>query len=263
MPMHGVVLQGVRKSFGPPSQRTVALGGIDLEVGDGEFVSIIGPSGCGKSTLLRIIAGLTRPDSGTVEVLGGSPEEATANKHVGLVPQAPALLPWRTVLDNVRLPFQVNRGARAGRSSGAMGPAAVLAAIGLGDVLDRRPDQLSGGMQQRVAIARAFVFGAPLLLMDEPFSALDELTREVLRHQLLDLWHAHRCTVVFVTHSVTEAVTLSDRVMVMAAHPGRVHAMVPVALPRPRGAEVELSDDHLAVERTVRRELRGAWPDAA
>jgi NitT/TauT family transport system ATP-binding protein len=260
----GVRLRGVSKAYrsGRRSPPIAALAGIDLDVAGGEFVSIIGPSGCGKSTLLRVLAGLVEPDEGTVEVLGTDPQRAAAAKQLGLVPQSPALLPWRSVLDNVRLPFQVNRGA--GRAVEGVGdPTAILEAVGLGDVLDRRPDQLSGGMQQRVAIARAFVFGAALLLMDEPFSALDELTREALRHQLLGLWQAHRSTVVFVTHSVTEAVTLSDRVVVMSGRPGQIRAVVPVGLPRPRGTDIELSDAHRAVEATVRAELRRERTDAA
>jgi NitT/TauT family transport system ATP-binding protein len=253
-----------RAGWRRPATRTPALRQVDLEVAAGSFVSLIGPSGCGKSTLLRIVAGLVAPDAGRVSILGRSPEDACADKQIGLVPQSPALLPWRSVLDNVKLPLQVNASVGPVRSGGpVLDPVALLGSVGLGAVLDRRPAQLSGGMQQRVAIARAFVFGAPILLMDEPFSALDELTRETLRLQLLELWQLHRKTVLFVTHSVAEAVTLSDRVVVMTPGPGRITADVEVDLPRPRGEGLELSDAFVRVEATVRAALRRGRTDAA
>ena len=263
----GVDLAGVSKAYDRaagwrrPPKRVTALGPVDLHVGAGSFVSVIGPSGCGKSTLLRIVAGLTAPDTGRVEVLGASPDQASADKVIGLVPQSPALLPWRTVLDNVRLPLQINRGgagATPERAGAVLEPAQVLADLGLGDVLTLRPAQLSGGMQQRVAIARAFVFGPPVLLMDEPFSALDELTREALRLQLQQLWQAHRKTVLFVTHSVAEAVTLSDRVVVMSRGPGRITDDIPVTLARPRADGVELTGEFRDTEARVRTALRRA-----
>lgn len=231
---------------------------MDLTIERGEFVSVIGPSGCGKSTLLRIVAGLLPPDAGRVSIFGEDPVTACIHKQVGFVPQSPALLPWRTVLDNVLLPFQVNRRPRPGAATRdpVLEPREVLGAIGLGSVLHRRPSALSGGMAQRVAIARAFVFGAPLLVMDEPFSALDELTREALRQQLLDLWQQHRKTVLFVTHSVVEAVMLSDRVVVMSPGPGRVAGSVRVDLPRPRQPGVELTEAFRAAELPVRQHLR-------
>ena len=187
----------------------------------GRFVTLIGPSGCGKTTLLRIIAGLVQPDKGEVSLFGEKLEHARRAKHIGFVPQALALLPWRTVLDNVRLPLQLNRAAGNGASKAARDPAEVLRALGLGDVLDRRPAELSGGMRQRVAIARAFVHEPAVLLMDEPFAALDELTSEVLRRELLQLWQATETTVLFVSHSVSEAVLLSDEVVVMTHAPGK------------------------------------------
>jgi NitT/TauT family transport system ATP-binding protein len=255
----GARLAGVTKAYrsgGRRPQVVTALDGVDLDVAGGEFVALLGPSGCGKSTVLRILAGLTAADGGTVDVLGGTPEQAAAGRRLGLVPQAPALLPWRSALDNVRLPSQVNR--RAGAPAGP-DPADLLRSLGLGDALDRRPSEMSGGMQQRVAIARAFVLAPSLLLMDEPFSAVDELTRESLRYSLLDVWQAHRATVVFVTHSVTEAVTLADRVVVMTARPGHIRASVPVELPRPRPPGIELSDAHRRIEQLVRSHLRAGW----
>lgn len=265
-PGGGISLRDVSKSFGKGEARRRVLAGIDVDVAEGTFVSVIGPSGCGKSTLLRMVAGLETGDGGEVEVLGGTPGEACAAKAIGLVPQSPALLPWRTVVDNVRLPLQVNRGAgRRGvpASRAKLDPVGVLTSMGLGDALDRRPAQLSGGMQQRVAVARAFAFGAPVLLMDEPFSALDELTRESVRHQLLELWQEHRKTVLFVTHSVAEAVALSDRVLVMAARPGRIVADIAIDLTRPRHSGIELSNAFHAAETTVRLALTMGWSDAA
>jgi NitT/TauT family transport system ATP-binding protein len=251
-------LRGVGKCFASRAGTAVALQGIDLTVERGRFVTVIGPSGCGKSTLLRIVAGLVRADEGQVAIFGDTPDVACADKQVGFVPQRPALLPWRTVLDNVRLPLQVNKAASA-RQTLSREPEEILRAVGLADVLDRHPGELSGGMQQRVAIARAFAFEPSILLMDEPFSSLDEMTREVLRAELLGLWQGQQATVLFVTHSVAEAIVLSDAVVVMAGPPGRIQAVLPVGLERPRRDLVELTDDYRELEREVRLQLRGAW----
>jgi NitT/TauT family transport system ATP-binding protein len=263
-PGRGVVMEGVTKRFRSRDVVTTAVEDVSLNIEPGQFVTLIGPSGCGKSTLLRIAAGLTDADEGTVSVFGDSVRVACKRKHIGLVSQTPALLPWRTVLDNVRLPLQLNRKARGPSSShgdeAPSDPEAILAAFGLsGDVLSRRPAQLSGGMQQRVAIARAFTFRPSVLLMDEPFSALDELTREVLRHELLAFCQRERTTVLFVTHSVTEAVLLSDVIVVMSAGPGRVQAVVPVDIPRPRGDSVEFGEDFHRIENSVHLFLRSGW----
>lgn len=255
----GVDIVGVSKTFRDRGGVAVALEDVSLHVARGQFVTVIGPTGCGKSTLLGIVGGLIEPDGGSVSIFGEAPEKATLSKHIGFVPQSPALLPWRSVLDNVRLPLQVNRKAGGGRVHQNRDPVEILESFGLAGALGRRPHQLSGGMQQRVAIARALVFDPAILLMDEPFSALDELTREQQRHKLLDVWQSNRKTVIFVTHSVTEAVVLGDRVVVMSGMPGRVHAVVPVELPRPRAASVEISDEFRDVERRVRSALRSAW----
>jgi NitT/TauT family transport system ATP-binding protein len=278
----GVVVSGVAKTYGRGPTETIALAEVDLEVPAGRWVTLIGPSGCGKSTLLRIVAGLLEPDRGRVEIFGRTPHQATEDKQIGYVPQSPALLPWRTAIGNVRLPLQVNRRAdrRRGAHRGASAPAtqapatqapndatgspatsidaatALLRDVGLGDALHKYPSEMSGGMQQRVAIARAFALAAPLLVMDEPFSALDELTRESLRHQLLELWHAHRATVLFVTHSVAEAVTLSDTVVVMSPHPGRVAGIVPIEIGRPRPEGIEDTPAFHEAEAALRRLLR-------
>src|SRR5512146_431848 len=213
----------VRKVYGERSAATVALDGVSLAVEPGSFVSLIGPSGCGKSTLLRLAAGLEAPDQGIVRVHGVAPREAAAAKLIGLVPQAPALLPWLSVLKNVTLPHKVNRAAGRRRSRfgdlGDGGPPAdmleLLRRVGLGDAAHKLPAELSGGMAQRAAIVRALGLRPDVLLMDEPFSALDELTRESLQERLLDLWGELKTTVLFVTHSITEAVRMSDVVVVM------------------------------------------------
>ena len=254
----GVVVSGVTKSYATDDGRVVALDSIDLRVPRAHFVTLIGPSGCGKSTLLRIMAGLDRPDDGTLSIFGEDGELARRAKHIGFVPQALALLPWRTVLENTRLPLELNRSANVARAEPTRDPVEVLRSFGLGGVLDRHPAQLSGGMRQRVAIARAFVHEPALLLMDEPFSALDELTSEVLRRELLEFWQSAKTTVVFVSHSVSEAVLLSDDVIVMSPAPGRIAAHIEVTLDRPRGDLIEVTNAFRDVEREVRLALRGA-----
>lgn len=255
-------LAGVGKTFAArKGQRVEALRGVDLDIAPGELVTLLGPSGCGKSTLLRIIGGLVEPDRGTATVDGIDPQRARAEKRFGLVPQTPALLPWRTVRDNVRLLTEVNRRGRP-RISGTEADAH-LAAVGLGGFAGAYPSELSGGMQQRVSLVRAFALGAPILLMDEPFAALDEITRADMRYLLLDLWNdpaervdGRRTTVVFVTHSVTEAVALSDRVVVLAARPGRIEGVERIQLSRPRTEAIEDSPefhDHVANLRAALR----------
>ncbi|CAG7617994.1 ABC transporter ATP-binding protein [Actinacidiphila bryophytorum] len=264
----------MRRAYGAGRSATVALDDVELTVPPGRFVSLIGPSGCGKSTLLRIVAGLEQPDRGEVLVHGVAPAEACAAKMVGLVPQSPALLPWLSVLRNVTLPQRLNSGAarRRERIPGlaareAAAPARtvqeLLAAAGLGESLHKLPAELSGGMRQRVAIVRAFALRPDVLVMDEPFSALDELTRESLQDQLLALWEEWRTTVLFVTHSVTEAVRLSDTVVVMARGPGRIVETVGIDLPRPRDEGLMRERRFHAYEDLVRDRLRRAWHSEA
>jgi NitT/TauT family transport system ATP-binding protein len=227
-----ISVRGVTKFFG----RVEALRLIDLDVAPGEIVTVLGASGSGKTTLLRLIAGLDEPSSGVVEIDGASPHSARVGKRVGFVPQSPALLPWRTVARNASLLLEVNRDAT---SDAARSPGELLAEVGLADFAGAYPHELSGGMQQRVALVRTIALGAPLLLMDEPFAALDEITREDMRHLLARLCESLPTTVVFVTHSVPEAVYLSDRVVVLSQRPGRVVGIEPIDLPRPRRPDLE------------------------
>jgi NitT/TauT family transport system ATP-binding protein len=253
----GLSAADIAKSFRSGPRSITALEWFSLDVGRGEFLSLIGPSGCGKSTFLRLAAGLDLPDRGVISIFDQSVEFARREKRIGFVPQALALMPWRTVLENVRLPLEVNR--RVDSEQGpTRDPVELLEAFGLGDVIHQRPADLSGGMRQRVALARTFLHEPAVMLMDEPFSALDELTADVLRRELLALWQSRRTTVVFVTHSVAEAVLLSDRVAVMSPAPGRVMSIVEVRLPRPRGDLVEVSSEFGEVEREIRIALRRA-----
>lgn len=211
-----------------------ALKDVSLQSAQGEFVAIVGPSGCGKSTLLRLIAGLLSPTVGTVRVDGAPPVAAAAAKRIGFVQQQPALLPWRSVEGNIRLAGELNRGVGPRQ----INVPSLVARVGLAGFERALPHELSGGMQQRVALARALALEPALLLMDEPFGALDEITREQMRVELLRLWEADRKTVVLVTHSVPEAVLLADRVLVLSARPGTVRTEVVVPIPRPRQPEV-------------------------
>ena len=233
---------GLHKSFDTGNSRIHVVDDVTLEVAHGEFVSLIGPSGCGKSTLLRLIAGLIEPDSGVITIAGRTPEQAQADREIGYVLQEPALLPWRSVAANIRLPLDVDRRSDAGRRANVDD---LLEMVGLAGFADYYPHQLSGGMQQRTALARAIAVGASLFLMDEPFSALDEITRASMRYELLRIWEADRKTVVFVTHSIAEAVALSDRVAVMSARPGRIVSVLDIDLPRPRSSEMEREPDFL------------------
>ena len=225
-------LEHVAKSFGDLD----VLAPIDLEIGAGEVVTLLGPSGCGKTTLLRMVAGLEPSSAGSITVGDTTPNRARETKMIGFVPQTPALLPWRTVEANARLLLDVNR--RANPKS-APDHVELLREVGLGDFLQARPHELSGGMQQRVALVRAFALGSTILLMDEPFAALDEITRADMRHLLGRLCEQTGAAVLFVTHSIAEAVFLSDRVVVLSSRPGRVVGTVPIDLPRPRLPAIE------------------------
>lgn len=246
-----VELTNVSKAFGDLQ----ALAPIDLSVAAGEIVTLLGPSGCGKTTLLRLISGLTDPTHGTIEIDGDTPDVARRAKRIGFVPQAPALLPWRSVRANAELLLDVNRSSA--RSRPATSVDELLEAVGLTEFAHARPHELSGGMQQRVGLVRAFALDAPLLLMDEPFAALDELTRTEMRHLLTRLREPTGATVVFVTHSVSEAVYLSDRVAVLSPRPASIVDVHSIDLPRPRSAATEDSDDFFAATVAVRHSLTG------
>ena len=236
-----------------PDMPVTALEDIDLTIGRGEFVSLIGPSGCGKTTLMRVVADLVQPTEGSMTVNGVTPEQARLNRSYGYVFQAPALYPWRNVRRNVQLPLEImgmpaaERNERTARS---------LATVGLEGFERKFPWQLSGGMQQRVSIARALSFEPDLLLMDEPFGALDEITRDNLNVHLLDLWNRTGVTVIFVTHSIPEAVFLSSKIVVMSPRPGRVLEVIDSDLPRKRDLDIRETGAFQKIAHEVRIALR-------
>ncbi len=255
-----VRLSAIEKAFPvKDSEPMEALTGIDLEVGQEEFVSLIGPSGCGKSTLLRVVGDLITPSSGTVEVNGKPAHQARLDRDYGMVFQAPVLFDWRTVEANVRLPLEVTNTPKAERDALVRQK---LELVELGGFMNHYPHQLSGGMQQRVAIARALALQPALLLMDEPFGALDEMTREHLNAELLGIWSETHTTVIFVTHSIPEAVFLSSRVVVMSPRPGRIAETIDIDLPYPRDDATREQDRYYELVTEVREALRGR-PDHA
>lgn len=252
VPENVVSLQGVSKTF--PKGGVTALEGIDLEVSRGEFISLIGPSGCGKSTLLRVVGDLAPPTSGIVLVNGKSATRARLDRDYGIVFQAAVLYDWRTVAKNIALPLELLKWDKAKRTARVEEMLELVELTGFGK---HYPWQLSGGMQQRVAIARALSFSPALLLMDEPFGALDEMTRERLNLELLRLWAETGSTVIFVTHSISEAVFLSTRVVVMSPRPGRIAGIVPIDLPQPRGVATREDPRFFELVTEVREALHG------
>lgn len=249
-----VHVEGVGKTFPTRSgSPTTALDGIDLDIRRGEFVSLIGPSGCGKSTLLRLIGDLTAPTVGRVMVNGKASHDARLGREYGIVFQAPVLFEWRSVEDNVKLPLELTGAPRSQRRARAR---EMLELVELGDFTRHYPYQLSGGMQQRVAIARALALQPDLLLMDEPFGALDEMTRERMNSEVLRIWAQTGTTIVFVTHSIPEAVFLSTRVAVMSARPGRISQLVDVDLPQPRNELTREEPRYFQLVTEVREALR-------
>jgi NitT/TauT family transport system ATP-binding protein len=239
-----VALRGVDKTF---ANGTLALKGLDLDVREGEFLSLLGPSGCGKSTALRIVAGLSEPSRGTVEWAGPAAPAKSASR-IGFVFQEPTLMPWTNVFNNVRLPLKL-----AGSATDKAGDRvqAALERVGLQNFSRAYPRELSGGMRMRVSIARALVTEPTLLLMDEPFAALDEITRFKLNDDLLQMWQSLRTTLVFVTHSVFESVYLSSRIAVMTPRPGRIFTELAIGAPYPRDAKFRTSADYAALCRST------------
>jgi NitT/TauT family transport system ATP-binding protein len=248
-----VDVRNVSLTFETSDGKVDALSNVSLEIADGEFVSFIGPSGCGKTTMLRVIADLQQPTSGTLLVNGMSAEQARLARRYGYVFQAPALFPWRTIEKNLKLPLEVMGFSDSEQKSRA---ARYLALVNLTGFERKFPWQLSGGMQQRVSIARALSFDPELLLMDEPFGALDEIVRDHLNEQLLQLWDKTGKTVLFVTHSIPEAVFLSTRIVVMSPRPGRIIDIIDCNFPRQRTLEIRETPEFLRVAQRVRIGLR-------
>ncbi len=250
-----VAVSGVSRVFGKKAKAVSALDGIELRVAAGEFVSLIGPSGCGKSTLLRIIADLDQPSAGDVEVFGKPAARARLDQDYGIAFQQAGLLPWRTVAQNLSLPLELHGVAYAERDERVR---ELVSLVGLSEFIDHYPDQLSGGMQQRVAIARALAEGPRLLLMDEPFGALDEMTRERMQAELHRIAARTGAAVVFVTHSIPEAVFLSDRVVVMSPRPGRITEIVDIPFGEERPELLREDPKYFERVTAVREALHGA-----
>jgi NitT/TauT family transport system ATP-binding protein len=244
---------GVGKRFGAGPTAVQALSEIDLTVEDGEFITLIGPSGCGKSTLLRLIGDLLEPTAGEIQVNAKPARQARLDRDYGMVFQAPVLMDWRTIAGNIELPLEIQGFPSSERSRRS---AELLHLVELEGVASSHPWQLSGGMQQRVAIARALASAPGLLLMDEPFGALDEMTRERLNLQLMNIWTVTGTTVLFVTHSIPEAVFLSTRVVVMSSQPGRISRIIEIDLPQPRTAGTREAARFLELVGQVRAALR-------
>jgi NitT/TauT family transport system ATP-binding protein len=246
-----IEFEHVSKIYQSGGGPVTALHDVNLRIGAGEFIALIGPSGCGKSTLMRLIGDLEQPSSGALRVKAKSPAQARRDRDYGIVFQAPVLYEWRTISKNVELPLELMGHAKEQRRERAR---SLLRMVGLGDFEQAYPYQLSGGMQQRAAIARALSFAPSILLMDEPFGALDEMTRERMQLELLSIWAGAepRPTVIFVTHSIPEAVFLADRVVIMSPRPGRVQRVVPIDLARPRSFETREDADFFRLVTEVR-----------
>ncbi len=247
-----VACRGMGVRFFTDRRSVTALSGIDLDVTRGEFLTLLGPSGCGKSTLLRAVADLVAPSAGDIRILGGTAKAARRRRDIGFVFQDPALLPWRSALSNVALPLEVANGRR---HKGKATPAELLELVGLKGWEHAYPHELSGGMRQRVSIARALVSDPQILLMDEPFGALDEITRDRLNEELRRVWRETRKTILFVTHSIYEAAFLGQRVLMLAANPGRVRELVKVDLPEHRALAIRETVEFVELAARLRRIL--------
>lgn len=248
-----IEVHDVTKRFGTTADSVVAVKDISFSVGQNEFVSIVGPSGCGKSTMLRLIADLLPPSSGTISVAGQTAREARLARAIGVVFQNPVLYAWRSVRRNVELPLEVMGVGKAGRRRRST---EMLELVALEDFARKSPWQLSGGMQQRVSIARALSFNPGILLMDEPFGALDEITRERMNAELQRIWETTHTTILFITHSIPEAVFLSNRVLVMSSRPGRIVLDRYIDLPHPRNEQTREDDRFFHLVNEIRAGLR-------
>ncbi|MCH3918498.1 MAG: ABC transporter ATP-binding protein [Spirochaetia bacterium] len=249
-----IMLNDIGMKFNGGTEEITALTSVSLDIKKGEFVSLVGPSGCGKTTLLRIIADLLTPTSGTVTIGGETPREARLKGRYGMVFQSPVLYSWRTVIKNIELPLEIMGISKTERRERAE---EMLEMVGLKDFWRSYPGQLSGGMQQRVGIARALVIRPEILLMDEPFSALDEFTREHLHEDLLNIWRRTNKTIVFVTHNISESVFLSDKICVLSPHPGRLSAVLDVDFERPRHMAIKSTAEYTAKVFEVRSSFEG------
>ncbi|MDI3381161.1 ABC transporter ATP-binding protein [Xenophilus aerolatus] len=246
-------LVNVWKRFGEAQAQTVAVSNVNLRIAKGEFVTLVGPSGCGKSTLFNMIAGLLPPDDDGSLLFGGAPQrDGQLLGKVSFMPQRDLLFPWRTVLDNAILALEVEGLPRRQARERAR---AMLPEFGLAGFADHYPHQLSGGMRQRVALMRTFLFERDLMLLDEPFGALDALTRSRMQHWLLDIWARHWRTVLFITHDIDEAIVLGDRVLVMSARPGTVKSETVIDLPRPRDPSVVLTPEFIRIKQRLLAEI--------
>ena len=250
-----VSCRDVSVRFFTDSRSVTALKDVSLDIGVGEFLSLLGPSGCGKSTFLRVVADLISPSGGSLAVLGVSPQAARLRRDIGFVFQDAALLPWRTALQNVELPLEVARGKTQDAKKARATPRELLQLVGLRGSENAYPHELSGGMRQRVSIARALVSNPRILLMDEPFGALDEITRDRLNEELLRVWRELGMTVLFVTHSIYEAAFLGQRVLMLAANPGRVQQLITTGLPPGRTLSIRETPEFVALTATLRRVL--------
>lgn len=248
-----IALHGVRLAYPSRSGAVLALDGVNLTAREGEFVVVVGPSGCGKSTLLKLLAGLLAPTQGDVRV-EGSPVRGPS-PSVGIVFQSPLLMPWRSVVENILLPIEIRGGRKSNYAETAR---RLIDLVGLTGFGDRRPYELSGGMQQRVGLCRALIHDPQILLMDEPFGALDAMTRESMNGELQRIWLERRKTVLLITHSIAEAVYLGDRVLVMGPRPGRIIGEVAIALPRPRSLEILETTQFAALAGRVRALLHAS-----
>jgi|TARA_B100001964_G_scaffold196434_1_gene221006 NitT/TauT family transport system ATP-binding protein len=260
--MASIEIKGVSKQFQLDNGSLLALDDVSLTVGDNEFVTLIGPSGCGKSTLLRLVADILQPTSGEILLHGVSPQAARERLLYSFVFQNPVMMPWRTVIQNVSLPLEIVGSNNIKEVSNS--PAELLTLVGLKGFENATPDQLSGGMKQRAAIARSLLLNPKVLLMDEPFGALDEISRDRMNLELLRIWLETDAAVLFVTHSIEEAVFLSDRVIVLSSRPGTIRANVVIDIPRPRALEIKQSEQCFQLGAVLRQALaEGVSPSDA